>query len=1431
MNKKTTILFVTLLVTFLLNAQNLLVNGDAEISPFVGNGWTQISGDWQQRTTNPIPQNGSNYFFAGANTSAELYQEIDVSANATTIDASQQLYNFSGYLRSFNGSDQSSVKVEYLDVLNVILESYNTGLQSPSTEWELFEDSRIAPVGTRKIKVTLMSVRNSGTNNDGYFDNLQLIEEIYTQGEYESKTSTTFLCIENSATTSNVSGTVRKEYPFVQLGNGNWSTVDLSLVDIDIKTDIGIGIYVQLNENPVSDVSSLCAYYETVSNLPQISNFLPNEEITLTPESYNLKNLIASTSNKDQVVEIGFYIKAGAAMRARAGGITANIFSAPSNFRNDSNPGDIDVALFKIVNNQIEVAPGVPDIIQRRLQDALNDNTAYTIKDNGFKINIAKLGFNLNYSKYDTSGVFFRNYSNQGQTNFSGGSSHSRLAIKFDFTTFMDYFISKALKHCNGGFCNQIKTVKGLFLRYNKNLYVAKVYHRGFSVRAFVTSDFKYTTNINLNPKIRYNLNVGSLGALSFNVYSKANPNTILRTESGNSLLLGFDEIAKFIHPGVPTNSVFDFGRITSRIEFEDTHDFDLSQTSTIKKAEGIDFEFFRGSVYPSKEANAVVSFFTLGQTTIFPVHYGPFFSADTFQRTELNGFYNNESLNFTPSYYYSGRPSKTGSFNLNFTGDILDESVTDPEGFEVKDIYPFKTLGTTFTPDTITTEGDYVITVDNGIDTPFTFNVIGVTDALEPQISNQSNYDALMGGYFVSLEEPIKYHVINTSSLNNATNPDGSLNPCAFVLDDINAIKATLVDMGSSPLSDVTLTVLNEDNTVDLSQIYDGRHEIVYTAKDHYDNETKFTRYLDIVNDFIPTDFTINTPAITRMVDENGEFELTLGAIDLYDDAGAFVETIGVPYSINESEKFCSKDFFLNASQTKFNCNNFGLNIVDVTLSVDGQQIIKPLEITIINNPLLEFTANTMYINKDATGNNSGVTMEDGFIDLNHAINVLPCRIASVDYVYIKYGDYFAFSEDVDYSTFSDGNALNTYNKIYVTKDMVFESVGGISTLKLSNFYIEDGVTATFRNIDFTNSTIIAGKDSKVVLENCNFFANQFAIVSVGSVEAYNTTFVNSQGGSVNYEGPAGFSSGVGYPLFKIEDPNGDCQVTNIFGEQQALQDISLLYLYGGEETSKFVNCTFHNNVTTFNGAPAGMYCNTQVEFSNCLFDSMLSSQAYEGDFFGIGSNVQITLNNNFITGQEPFDPFRPGFEDSICNNPSITCNNNTFFDDVEYLGWFPGPNFYDFEDAVGDDSDGNAYNYNMRLKEGSPAIDSGDDNYYQPPVTVTTDLGGESRFSGTHIDVGAYEYQQQALSNDNTVKDKVLNIYPVPFNNEINISTIFTGTISYSLFDAVGNLIQKEELQSTTRKINVKNLSSGVYILKLQLEHNIISQKIIKQ
>ena len=150
-----------------------LVNGELpHWSEAVGNNWTQ-------RKSDPAPQHGSAYFFAGVGINAELYQDVDVSPYADHIDQSRQTFEFSGYVRAWpqTPSDSSRIILEYRNAANQVIDTFDSEEVSIVPQWKLIQDIRIAPTGTRSIRIRLISTRYNGENNDGYYDNLTLIAD------------------------------------------------------------------------------------------------------------------------------------------------------------------------------------------------------------------------------------------------------------------------------------------------------------------------------------------------------------------------------------------------------------------------------------------------------------------------------------------------------------------------------------------------------------------------------------------------------------------------------------------------------------------------------------------------------------------------------------------------------------------------------------------------------------------------------------------------------------------------------------------------------------------------------------------------------------------------------------------------------------------------------------------------------------------------------------------------------------------------------------------------------------------------------------------------------------------------------------------------------------------------------------------------------
>ena len=135
-----------------------------------------IGQKWTQGKTDPTPQNGQNYFFAGAELEAELSQIVVLSNDLCKIDRGAQSFQFGGYVRAYpqNPPDQSQIIIEMLNSNSSILQSYDLGVYSTTDRWTAVSKTMNAPPQTRKIKIRLLSHRKNGSDNDGYFDNLIL---------------------------------------------------------------------------------------------------------------------------------------------------------------------------------------------------------------------------------------------------------------------------------------------------------------------------------------------------------------------------------------------------------------------------------------------------------------------------------------------------------------------------------------------------------------------------------------------------------------------------------------------------------------------------------------------------------------------------------------------------------------------------------------------------------------------------------------------------------------------------------------------------------------------------------------------------------------------------------------------------------------------------------------------------------------------------------------------------------------------------------------------------------------------------------------------------------------------------------------------------------------------------------------------------------
>lgn len=142
-------------------------------------GWEQVKGRWRKGGLNRAMRayEGQAFFSTGKVPLAELAQTVDISPYAQAIDAGRQQFKFWAYVRCYDqeNPDKTRVIVEYRDAAGgKILDRYDSGLVKSVKFWRPLSDTRLAPVGTRSIRVRLVSIRTHAEANDGYFDGLSL---------------------------------------------------------------------------------------------------------------------------------------------------------------------------------------------------------------------------------------------------------------------------------------------------------------------------------------------------------------------------------------------------------------------------------------------------------------------------------------------------------------------------------------------------------------------------------------------------------------------------------------------------------------------------------------------------------------------------------------------------------------------------------------------------------------------------------------------------------------------------------------------------------------------------------------------------------------------------------------------------------------------------------------------------------------------------------------------------------------------------------------------------------------------------------------------------------------------------------------------------------------------------------------------------------
>jgi predicted outer membrane repeat protein len=238
---------------------------------------------------------------------------------------------------------------------------------------------------------------------------------------------------------------------------------------------------------------------------------------------------------------------------------------------------------------------------------------------------------------------------------------------------------------------------------------------------------------------------------------------------------------------------------------------------------------------------------------------------------------------------------------------------------------------------------------------------------------------------------------------------------------------------------------------------------------------------------------------------------------------------------------------------------------------------------------------------------------------------------------------------------------------------------------------------SSSLLNVDFYGNTTLTGGGLT------NFENSYLELVNV----VFSGNFTDSLGGGMgNFSGSTAIMINVLFSGNRAGDGGGG--------------------IYNHQSTMIVINGTFNANVAGFGGAIMNSESILTRLYNTIIWNNIAHNQN--------ASSVSPSIDNQAST---------PEIAHSLIEHSggSIGWNPLTGDDHGENLDADPM-----FVDELDPETDFLSVGGNLRLNSGSPAIDAGANELYEPgalPVDVTTDLDGQQRIVGPAVDMGAYEYQ----------------------------------------------------------------------------------------
>ncbi|AOW16149.1 hypothetical protein LPB03_01160 [Polaribacter vadi] len=323
------------------------------------------------------------------------------------------------------------------------------------------------------------------------------------------------------------------------------------------------------------------------------------------------------------------------------------------------------------------------------------------------------------------------------------------------------------------------------------------------------------------------------------------------------------------------------------------------------------------------------------------------------------------------------------------------------------------------------------------------------------------------------------------------------------------------------------------------------------------------------------------------------------------------------------------------------------------------------------------------------------------------------------------------------------------------------------------------------------------------------------------------NVTITNEAGTSfkVNWSASTDDTAVAGYDVFLDGTYNGTTTETNYsFSNLTASTTYSVTVLAKDTTDNKSAQSTAVNATTT-----DGSAITNEIFFSEYLEGSSNNKAIEIANFTGqivslkeysvkLGSNGQdfgtqtLTFTNESIADGDVFVIGNSQLE--VCASEVDISSNVTYFNGNDVLGLFKNGILIDI---IGEENSSTTFGENVTLKR-KPSIIS-PNPVYNPNEWVETS-------TDDCLDLGKHTI---STANVNSSEFENFKMYPNPLNGNklyFNVSD----NVNIEIYSVLGKLIQFSKITESKKDMDVSNLATGIYLVKISNGNQFVTKKLMK-